>query len=367
MEKTMTRGARGLLHEPIPRAKVFPGPAVASPAYDCANAACPDRPDHEPVDGAGLRCFESEYPMRFPPIAGGGRAGRRGVEVIVDYPESTERAWALARSALALMEKQGVAPSPKNFAVWYLYFSGREPELVRSLDNLMDGARELTDEVNDEAYRRFVTSEGESAALEDAALRIRTELDKVVGVVASAGAGAAEYGDALNSASTALAGVDKPDQLSAIVANIVTATRLMEERNETLETRLGESAAEIEQLKVNLAVTRREAMTDALTGILNRSSFDAQLARAVQEAQKSRDHLSLLMVDIDDFKKFNDNFGHQVGDKVLALTAATLNECTKGQDIAARYGGEEFAVVLPRTDLRGAALVGDSVRQRISE
>lgn len=328
----MTRGARGLLHGPIPRAKVFPGPAVASPAYDCAVATCPGRPDHEPVDGAGLRYFESEHPIRFPPIAGGGRVGRRGVGVIVDYPEPTERAWALARSALALMEKQGVAPSPKNFAVWHLYFSGREPELVRSLDNLMDGARELTDEVNDEAYRHFVTSEGESATLEDAALRIRTELDKVLGVVASAGAGAAEYGDALNSASTVLAGVDKPDQHSSIVANIITATRLMEERNETLETRLGESAAEIEQLKVKLADTRCEA----LTGILNPSSFDAQHAPAVQEAQKSREHLSLLMVDIDNFKKFNDNFGHQVGDKVLALTAATLNECTKGQDIAAR-------------------------------
>ena len=285
----------------------------------------------------------------------------------MDDPETTERAWDLARSALALMEKQGVAPSPKNFAVWYLYFSGREPELVRSLDKLMDGAHELTDEVNDAAYRRFVNAEDEGAALEDATQRIRTELDKVLSLVTSAGAGAAEYGDALQSASSALAGVDKPDQLSSIVANIVTATRIMEERNETLETRLGESAAEIEQLKVNLADTRRRAMTDALTGILNRSSFDTEIARAVQEARKSREHLSLLMVDIDHFKQFNDTFGHQVGDKVLALTAATLNECTKGQDIAARYGGEEFAVVLPRTDLRGASMVGETVRKRISE
>ena len=285
----------------------------------------------------------------------------------MDDPETTERAWDLARSALALMEKQGVAPSPKNFAVWYLYFSGREPELVRSLDKLMDGAHELTDEVNDEAYRRFVNAEDEGAALEDATQRIRTELDKVLSLVTSAGAGAAEYGDALQSASSALAGVDKPDQLSSIVANIVTATRIMEERNETLESRLGESAAEIEQLKVNLADTRRRAMTDALTGILNRSSFDTEIARAAQEARKSREHLSLLMVDIDHFKQFNDTFGHQVGDKVLALTAATLNECTKGQDIAARYGGEEFAVVLPRTDLRGAAMVGETVRKRISE
>ena len=252
-------------------------------------------------------------------------------------------------------------------SVWYLYFSGREPELVRSLDKLMDGAHALTDQVNDEAYRRFLSSDDEGAALEDAAHRTRTELDKILDLVASAGAGAAEYGDALDSASSALAGVDESDQLSSVVANIVTATRIMRERNETLESRLGESAAEIEQLKVNLADTRRKAMTDALTGILNRSSFDAEIARAVQEAQESRQHLSLLMADIDHFKRFNDSFGHQVGDKVLALTAATLKECIKGQDIAARYGGEEFVVVLPRTDLRGAAKVGETVRQRISE
>ena len=238
-----------------------------------------------------LRIETPDAVCRPLPFSGGGRACRDGVEVIVDDPETTERAWDIARSALALMEKQGVAPSPKNFAVWYLYFSGREPELVRSLDKLMDGAHELTDEVNDEAYRRFVNAEDEGAALEDATQRIRTELDKVLSLVTSAGAGAAEYGDALQSASSALAGVDKPDQLSSIVANIVTATRIMEERNETLESRLGESAAEIEQLKVNLADTRRRAMTDALTGILNRSSFDTEIARAAQEARKSREHL----------------------------------------------------------------------------
>ncbi|MDP6804627.1 MAG: hypothetical protein QF902_04755 [Rhodospirillales bacterium] len=110
----------------------------------------------------------------------------------MDYPESTERAWALARSTLALMEKHRIAPSPKNFAVWYLYFSGREPELVRTLDKLMDGDHELTDEVNDEAYRRFLSSEDDSAALEDTTQRIRAELDKVLGLVASAGAGAAD-------------------------------------------------------------------------------------------------------------------------------------------------------------------------------
>jgi diguanylate cyclase len=103
-----------------------------------------------------------------------------------------------------------------------------------------------------------------------------------------------------------------------------------------------------------------------LTGIANRRSFDERLKLAIREAKSSSDTLSLLMIDIDHFKKFNDSFGHQLGDKVLQLVARILKTSIKGRDTVARYGGEEFAVILPSTRLAGAATLGDQIREAVA-
>ena len=86
-------------------------------------------------------------------------------------------------------------------------------------------------------------------------------------------------------------------------------------------------------------------MTDGLTGVANRKCFDDTLGKAIEEAIEGGEPLSLIMLDLDHFKAFNDTYGHQVGDQVLKLLGRTLVQCVKGQDTAARYGGEEFAVI----------------------
>src|SRR5690606_10623538 len=77
------------------------------------------------------------------------------------------------------------------------------------------------------------------------------------------------------------------------------------------------------------------------------------------------DHLTLMLIDIDHFKRFNDTWGHQTGDQVLRLVAMTIKSNIKGKDIAARYGGEEFATVLPSTDLEGGRIVADNIRRAV--
>jgi diguanylate cyclase (GGDEF)-like protein len=77
--------------------------------------------------------------------------------------------------------------------------------------------------------------------------------------------------------------------------------------------------------------------------------------------------LSLLLADIDHFKRFNDTYGHPVGDQVLRLVARTLTDSVKGRDTPTRYGGEEFAIILPETSLEGAVALGETLRQKVSE
>jgi len=108
-------------------------------------------------------------------------------------------------------------------------------------------------------------------------------------------------------------------------------------------------------------------MTDALTGIPNRKLFDIKLRREATEAAETGDALSLLMIDVDYFKKFNDTYGHIVGDQVLRLLGAVLTSCVKGRDTAARYGGEEFAIILPDTNLDGARTVGEEICAQVGE
>jgi diguanylate cyclase (GGDEF)-like protein len=112
---------------------------------------------------------------------------------------------------------------------------------------------------------------------------------------------------------------------------------------------------------------RRIARTDDLTGLPNRRAFRETFEREWRHAVRSGSALSLLSIDADYFKSFNDRYGHGRGDEVLRAIAGTLDaSIRRPRDIAARYGGEEFAVILPETDLAGAMRIADSIRQTIS-
>ncbi|MCP9495826.1 MAG: sensor domain-containing diguanylate cyclase [Pyrinomonadaceae bacterium MAG19_C2-C3] len=115
------------------------------------------------------------------------------------------------------------------------------------------------------------------------------------------------------------------------------------------------------------AEKEQQALTDALTGCVNRRQFEIQLERDIQLATRSRQPLSLIMLDIDHFKRINDTYGHGAGDDTLRIFADVLRQELRGIDTAARYGGEEFAVILPQADLEGARRAAERLRERISK
>ncbi|MGA9994741.1 MAG: sensor domain-containing diguanylate cyclase, partial [Pyrinomonadaceae bacterium] len=113
------------------------------------------------------------------------------------------------------------------------------------------------------------------------------------------------------------------------------------------------------------AQMQQQALTDVLTGCFNRRSFEMQLERDLQLATRMRQPLSLVFLDIDNFKRVNDTFGHEAGDNALRLIADVIREELRGVDTAARYGGEEFAIILPQADAEGAIIVAERLRARI--
>jgi diguanylate cyclase (GGDEF)-like protein len=114
-----------------------------------------------------------------------------------------------------------------------------------------------------------------------------------------------------------------------------------------------------------LQATRRMAEVDGLTGACNQRHFRTLLARETERARSTGQPLALLMADVDHFKRVNDAHGHPAGDAVLRHVAATLTRRLRRSDVLARYGGEEFAVILPGSDGRAAAAVGEQLRAEI--
>jgi len=110
---------------------------------------------------------------------------------------------------------------------------------------------------------------------------------------------------------------------------------------------------------------KRISITDALTDVFNRRYIDAEMIREMDRARRNEKPLSVLLLDIDFFKKFNDTHGHDQGDRVLQAVGAAMKAIIRQYDSPCRYGGEEFVMILPETDIAGAAIVGERLRKTI--
>ncbi len=285
----------------------------------------------------------------------------------MDYTESLDQAAEYGDSALKMMKELGITANPNNFTVWFHYFSGQIPDLKRALTILLDNDQEFTEKRNQEIFEKFFTFNSEGVALDEAATKAEAELTRILEYLGVAGDGAAEYGKALEAFSGEIKETGEPETIKEAITSALNATRAMEQQNKNLEEKFNASSAEINRLREDLETMRHEAMTDGLTGIANRKLFDAELRRFAMQAMEEGTPLSLLILDIDHFKTFNDTYGHQVGDQVLKLLAMTLTDSIKGQDVAARFGGEEFCVILPGTALEDAGKVAEVIRNKVGK
>jgi diguanylate cyclase len=263
------------------------------------------------------------------------------------------------------MVECNVSPIPENFELFYTYAAGDNPGVGRIIGDMIAARQPFSVAVLQELRERCFARDRTVRAVNAIGDDVSASLTDVLLKLEAASQHATDYGDRLSAASGKLVGHQTPDDLRKLVGGLMSATKAMEERTRSLEGELQTSSQQVNELKSQLDNVRKESLTDPLTCIANRKAFDKNLQAAVADARANGEHLSLFMCDIDNFKRFNDRWGHQTGDQVLRLVAQCLSENTKGRDTAARYGGEEFTVIVRGTCLSDAVKLAEQIRANV--
>jgi diguanylate cyclase len=288
-----------------------------------------------------------------------------GTRSVIKVLDDHERSLTFADVALGQIKSLRQTAVPRNYEIWYVYATGYNLQLNKIINETLARNGRLTEADLEQLYETYLSQIKTTDRIDKVGARVIGEIDDVMTLITEALGMSASYDASLSGATRKLSVAQDHNQVRAIVETLVQSTREMRETNKALEERLTLSKSEINNLQQSLDAMRAESLTDPLTGLGNRKYFDRSLAMAVQAALANATPLSLLLLDIDHFKSFNDSYGHLTGDQVLRLVGMSLKQTIKGQDITARYGGEEFAVVLPNTALRQALTVADHIRRAI--
>lgn len=274
------------------------------------------------------------------------------------YADTPERAAEYLRLAVQGMNRQPARPDPVTYTVWYEHVSGRNPALSQALVHRL-GQGAVDDEATAALFHAHVLAREERAAKEASAGVVQL-LDRVGGAVAATADGTRRFGDALERWHEAVDSGEAADP--ARCAAMQDDTRAMREAIATLQRRLDAARQEAGRLRAELVRVHDQAESDALTGLPNRRCFDRRMAACLQDDAAVH---SLLLTDIDHFKRVNDSYGHLFGDQVLRSVAHGLKACLGDGQLVARVGGEEFAIVVP-APLAQAAQLAERIRLTVA-
>jgi diguanylate cyclase len=275
-----------------------------------------------------------------------------------------EYATTVADRAIRSMSQQAVPATPGNFSVWFDYAMGTSPALRKTIDILIGNKRKFDASTNRELYVTFVNPQSDAASAVDFPEQLRGVISSAKEFLTTAISDNRTQIEALGKVSSQVQTNSDPRPIiEKLVAELSKATT----RASALETNFLATTQELDKIRDSLKAAEQRSNTDALTGLANRRSLDEFFRSAQIIAMEKGEPLSVLMIDIDHFKKFNDTYGHQVGDQVLRLVAKVLQENVREGDLAARFGGEELIAVLPGADLGACAATAERIRCRISE
>jgi diguanylate cyclase len=282
------------------------------------------------------------------------------------FQDTLAQAESYHQQACQLLDQYEIPPTPTNYTVAYEHATGRHAELNDEIARQLERGGVLDNYIFLGLFERYFLQEG-ADSLENQVSGIHEILHQALEGISTASDDFSSYEKLLESNIVELDQQPEGSDFKLIAANLLLATQQTLDKSSRLSQHLEQSNAEIQKLQSELEEIRQEANTDALTGLYNRKALTSRLDQMLNKANGSAQPLSILMLDIDHFKRFNDNFGHLIGDEVIRRVAATLKKLTHADAIAARYGGEEFTMVMPNASIDQAVEVGKSVNDAVAK
>jgi len=277
------------------------------------------------------------------------------------YPDSLEASGRYLRMILKEISELKLPYTPIVYSVWYEYASGQNHELNKDIQAARKKKEVIDYQMVLEWFRNYV-SDRQLRNTEEQTEKAGSLLDDMTARLVEAGDHMGRQGEQLKTHIEDLNNAPSDQDIKNICRDIVLQTQEIIDGNTDLKNNIHTTICELDALKLELKNLREEAKTDMLTGLLNRRGFEDAIEKPMAEAQKEIAPLTLIISDIDRFKRINDNYGHLTGDNVLKLISKLLQKHIKGKDIAGRFGGEEFIMVLPETKMDGGFALAEQIR-----
>lgn len=256
-----------------------------------------------------------------------------------------------------MIREGGIEPTTANYDMFHRHLTGSDRKLSRQIDDAIARHGAVTPEaLKDMAGIMPQTTPRQLTKLAE---DVTGQIAQIIDLTARSGQNASEFGAVLEAA-------DFGGDPVAVVATLLSATRSMIRKSGDLENQIRKISDEAKSLRTDLAEARERAASDPLTGLANRRAFDAALKEAVDASRTGKTNMAVAVVDIDHFKHINDNYGHDVGDRVIKYVANLLTT-TQGAPFVGRYGGEEFVLIFPGIDTAEAYRRLEQVRAKLSD
>lgn len=253
-----------------------------------------------------------------------------------------------------------IAPTPVNYSVIYLYISNENELLTAAIDKRLQQHSVISTDFIADLFKRYVSF---TQQVENTVLSPFTEtLNKTLAQISKQVDNEAKAAKSLQKLDKVLVNTKHHKSLEQIIGYLFNTINNTKAQHQILSEELSTTHQEINQLKDKLASSRQEALVDSLTGLLNRRGCDDKLQTLSFEGTHSS-----LAIDIDHFKKINDDFGHFVGDQVIRRIASTIKNHVSEHDLAVRFGGEEFLVVMTNKSMPEAKKIAENIRLSVSK
>lgn len=263
----------------------------------------------------------------------------------------------------AFLKTHRLDPTPTNYDLGYQYLGGHDPAVVAAVDAAIAQDGFLRHDVAQQIVESTANTVS-SELLEKLIDQAHQSMLLAASLVGQSRSDASAYGNALDRGAAALDAGGEP--ATRALELMLDLTRTMIGKTQDAERRLAEMGSQMASLQDDLAEAQAVAESDPLTGLANRRAFQSRLARAMAQATQEGTPLSVAFCDIDHFKKINDNFGHDTGDRILKMVADALVDGAGEDAFVGRFGGEEFLVLFDGIMGRRAAMRIDEIRDELS-